>query len=191
MPLRDRQKRLQYHRKYNKHHYEANKDKRKWQVRQRRQKIKAWWREYKATMVCTDCGFEGKNNIWAMEHDHINPSNKSRVVSRMVSEGRSIDSIKKEIAKCEPVCANCHRKREHIRMMERGDNTSDRSREPAALSDQIRRRNARKRNKRDKLKEEYAGKRRPGPAPQPLPSIKQADVAKRYEEYDAAQEKVD
>lgn len=191
MPIKDRQKRLKYHQQYNKHHYEANKDKRKWQVRERRNKIKKWWREYKAGLVCVDCGFEGKDNIWAIEHDHIDPTNKKRVISRMVSEGRSIKSILEECAKCEVVCSNCHRKREHERMLEKQTNTSERSRHPSALSDQIRRRNSRKRVKRQKLKEEYVGKRRPGPAPKPLPSIKQEDVAKRYEEYDAAQEKVD
>lgn len=184
VPIKDRQKRLKYHKQYNAHHYAANKDKRRWQVRERRLKIKAWWREYKEGLVCVDCGFEGKDNPWALEHDHLNPEDKSRVISRMVSEGRSIKSILEEVAKCEPVCSNCHRKREYLRHGEGLLNTDGRSRQPSALKDQMRRRNSRKRVKREKIKEEYKGKRRPGPDPDPLPSLDHDSVVKRYKEHD-------
>lgn len=183
MPYKDRDKRLAYHRQYNGPHYDKNKDKRKWQVRERRLKIKAWWKEYKEGLVCVDCGFEGKDNVWAIEHDHLEPKEKRRVISRMVSEGCSIKSILEECAKCEVVCSNCHRRREHDRYHE-GKLTHDRSRNPEALVDAIRRRNSNKRKKREKLIDEYTDRLPPGPDPQPLPSLKRSEVIKRYTDYD-------
>jgi hypothetical protein len=184
MPIKDRAKRLAYHRNYNGTHYANNHDKRKNQVRKRRQKIKKWWREYKATLVCVDCGFKGSDNIWAMEFDHLVPSEKSRTVSRMVGEGVSIATIQAEIAKCEPVCSNCHRKREHTRWTDGKPNNKDRSMKPSAISGHLRRRNAEKRLKRQKVVDEYAklGRLPPGPKPKPLRSHKPSDIAARQAE---------
>ena len=58
---------------------------------------------------CVDCG-----NTFppcAMDFDHR--GNKLDSVSRLVSNGFSINKIMEEIAKCDLVCANCHRIRTH------------------------------------------------------------------------------
>ena len=119
-----------------------------------------------------------------MEFDHLNPEEKSRTISRMVGEGVSIATIQAEIAKCEPVCSNCHRKREHARWTDGKPNNKDRSMKPSAISDHLRRRNAEKRLKRQKVEDEYAklGRRPPGPKPEPLRSHKPSDIAARQAE---------
>lgn len=55
---------------------------------------------------CTDCGETFHPD--AMEFDHVR-GEKWRNISRLTSA--SVDTIRKEIAKCDLVCANCHRVR--------------------------------------------------------------------------------
>ena len=53
---------------------------------------------------CVDCG---NTDIRVLEFDHQH--SKKYLVSRMVSSGYSLKTIKNEIEKCEVVCANCHK----------------------------------------------------------------------------------
>ena len=60
------------------------------------------------SVPCADCG-----NTYppvCMDFDHVK-GKKHRPLSRMVHY--SIERIDEEIAKCEVVCANCHRIRSH------------------------------------------------------------------------------
>ncbi len=61
---------------------------------------------------CADCG--GRFASCAMDFDHIKGS-KSYTISQMVQRGYNMEIILKEVAKCEIVCANCHRVRTYIR----------------------------------------------------------------------------
>ena len=58
---------------------------------------------------CTDCG--RSFDPVAMDFDHLDGSTKLMAVSYMVYKGHSLESILKEIEKCELVCAVCHRLR--------------------------------------------------------------------------------
>jgi hypothetical protein len=49
-----------------------------------------------------------------LDFDHL--KDKKYNISRMIHDGFSWAAIKKEIAKCEVVCANCHRVRTHNRL---------------------------------------------------------------------------
>jgi hypothetical protein len=53
---------------------------------------------------CVDCGF---SDVRALEFDHIS-GDKVAGVMEMVWQGRSLESIKAEIAKCVVRCKNCH-----------------------------------------------------------------------------------
>jgi len=66
-------------------------------------------REAKDNQPCTDCG--ERHPYWAMDFDHLDPSAKCFDIS---SIGRSTPTEKRlraELAKCELVCALCHRYR--------------------------------------------------------------------------------
>lgn len=55
---------------------------------------------------CVDCG---ESDILVLEFDHLPGFEKTMEVSKML--GYSPDKILAEIAKCQVVCANCHRRR--------------------------------------------------------------------------------
>ena len=57
---------------------------------------------------CADCGAS-----WppcAMDFDHVTGI-KNQAITRLVSNGCSLDTIEAEIEKCDLVCACCHRMR--------------------------------------------------------------------------------
>lgn len=62
---------------------------------------------------CTDCG--QKFPPVAMDFDHVRGA-KAKSVATMVSAGYKLDLILEEIAKCDLVCACCHRVRTSSRM---------------------------------------------------------------------------
>jgi formate-dependent nitrite reductase cytochrome c552 subunit len=59
------------------------------------------------SVPCADCG--GTFPQCAMDFDHRDPATKVRAVTRMIMG--SIDRMLAEAAKCDIVCANCHRLR--------------------------------------------------------------------------------
>ena len=61
---------------------------------------------------CGDCGLRFPSYV--MQFDHRNPSDKKYTVTRMIGRaGRA--KILEEAAKCDIVCANCHRERTFLR----------------------------------------------------------------------------
>lgn len=60
---------------------------------------------------CVDCGYN--DHAVALDFDHLPGTEKSYTVSKMTS--RRWETVAAEIAKCEVVCANCHRVRTHSR----------------------------------------------------------------------------
>lgn len=58
---------------------------------------------------CMDCG--EPHPPWAMDFDHRDPALKKFNVAEMTSKGLSDKHILAEIAKCDVVCALCHRYR--------------------------------------------------------------------------------
>lgn len=65
----------------------------------------------KATIPCKDCG--QKFPPVCMDFDHLR--DKFKQVSTLVYSGVDWEVIADEIAKCEIVCANCHRIRTQLR----------------------------------------------------------------------------
>lgn len=66
--------------------------------------------EYLRDQACVDCG---EDDLRVLEFDHLR--DKTMEVSVLVARGHSWERILEEIAKCEVVCANCHRRRTHDR----------------------------------------------------------------------------
>ena len=60
---------------------------------------------------CLDCGVKYPSCV--MEFDHVRGT-KSATVGRMMSRDQGLKAIMAEIAKCDLVCANCHRIRTYL-----------------------------------------------------------------------------
>jgi hypothetical protein len=78
----------------------------------RRLDMQDWNNQIKLTRGCADCG-------WAewprgLDWDHVRGV-KAGGVATLIANGRPLSEIEEEMAKCEVVCANCHR----IRTVER------------------------------------------------------------------------
>ena len=80
--------------------------------RTNRRKNMILFHEYKESKGCFDCG--GAFPHYVLEFDHKPEFEKSGVVYRvLVSEG--VEKAWEEIAKCDVVCANCHKIRTYNR----------------------------------------------------------------------------
>lgn len=95
-----------YARKY----YQLNSEKVKSKVRKSSKKYyernKLYVNVYKSTHGCKYC-FE--SDSCCLDFHHISPELKTENISMLIVNS-SIENVKKEIEKCEVVCANCHRK---------------------------------------------------------------------------------
>lgn len=83
--------------------YRKNKERQITRQGVRRKELVVWVRSLKA--ICGRCGFD---NPVALQFHHTDPSTKDITVAQAITNGWSRERLKKEIAKCEVVCANCH-----------------------------------------------------------------------------------
>lgn len=65
-----------------------------------------WLEDYKRDKKCIKCGF---NHPAALDFHHRNPADKKYLVPYLASHNFSKEKILEEIAKCDILCANCHR----------------------------------------------------------------------------------
>ena len=73
---------------------------------QRRSRLREWLNDYKRAVVCEPCGFA---DYRALEFHHREKAVKDFNVADMIRSYLSVRAIRAEIAKCEVLCANCHR----------------------------------------------------------------------------------
>jgi len=71
----------------------------------RTSRAKAYVDNYKMNTGCDRCGYA--DHPVALQMNHLDPSTKTNSVSILVKKG-VMETIKKELAKCEVLCANCH-----------------------------------------------------------------------------------
>jgi len=102
MSYKDPEKQRQYQTDY----YQKNKVKFRKRLRKRRIITRKWIEEYKKNSACKECG---ENHVAVLDFHHYK-GDKDRTISDMVKSCFDIEKIKKEIAKCQVLCANCHRK---------------------------------------------------------------------------------
>ncbi len=75
--------------------------------RARRGRLRQWVFTHKARSEgCIYCGEEDSR---CLEFHHSDPESKDHTVGQMISDGYQLRKIRREIAKCEIVCRNCHR----------------------------------------------------------------------------------
>jgi hypothetical protein len=117
-PFKDPERRKEYHRKYHKETWYPNhKLDRIERSKQKRRELVEWYREYKKTLRCADCG---QDHPATLEFHHLDPTKKDALVSRLIATTSSLRRLQEEMAKCVVLCANCHRIR-HWNERERGD----------------------------------------------------------------------
>ena len=90
---------------YLKDHYKKNKKYYADKAEKARKANAQWWKEYKSTLECKECG----ENHPACLQFHHKDKNKEDTVSNLVYRG-SKEKLFKEISKCDVLCANCHAK---------------------------------------------------------------------------------
>lgn len=71
----------------------------------RKKIICKWFEEFKKNLRCVNCG---NNDFRVLEFHHKN-DDKEFNVSDAVTHGAGKEKILKEVKKCDPLCANCHR----------------------------------------------------------------------------------
>lgn len=77
-------------------------------VKKRINNLKKMGVEYKGGK-CIKCGYN--KSVWALEYHHRNPKEKDFAIGSKPSIGW--EKLKKELDKCDLVCANCHREIHH------------------------------------------------------------------------------
>jgi hypothetical protein len=89
--------------------YHSHKDHAKKMIKYRRAKLRAWFSEYKKTVFCVRCG---EDDTVCLDFHHRSPRNGKRelTMATFIRRGFSKKKILDHIAKCDVVCANCHRK---------------------------------------------------------------------------------
>ena len=99
---------------YRKEHYNNNKEKYKEKARIRNEKIRKdlrkYVKEYKEKHPCVNCGIT--KPIIILDFDHVKGEKKG-TIANMVGTACSLETLKKEIEKCDVRCSNCHRIRHY------------------------------------------------------------------------------
>lgn len=97
---------------YSSRHYNKNKEEYYARNKMKILALKAYVESTKWNKPCVDC-----NCIYppyVMDYDHL--GDKLYSISDMTKRGATTKKIDQEIAKCELVCANCHRARTYDRI---------------------------------------------------------------------------
>ena len=89
------------------------------QVKQRQVDLLDFVRSIKEGESCVDC--DRKFNPWQMDYDHRPDEVKEFNIGAAHLNGVARERILAEIAKCDLVCACCHRDRTHYRRLEEAD----------------------------------------------------------------------
>lgn len=95
-------------RAYRREWYARNAERAKAKTVQRKKELIRWFREYKSSLACIRCG---ENHPACLDFHHRNPGEKEIMLSRVIADRAwSKERILEEVAKCDVLCANCHRK---------------------------------------------------------------------------------
>lgn len=78
-----------------------------------RQKVHRLMLEYLENKVCIDCG---ESDPVVLDFDHVDPNEKFKGISRMLSGHYAWETILTEIRKCEVRCSNCHRRKTYFQL---------------------------------------------------------------------------
>ena len=80
--------------------------------RNHRRRLRGLLARFKTRKGCADCGYN--KHPAALDFDHRDPKTKAIAIANLVACSPSMDRLRKELSKCDVVCANCHRIRTHV-----------------------------------------------------------------------------
>ncbi len=108
MPARTQEQRTAHARYQRETWYPKNKAQHQTLIRQRVAALIDWLHRYKAMQVCKDCG---EHDPACLDFHHRDPSDKEGNLANLIRRrGFGKMRLLREIAKCDVLCANCHRK---------------------------------------------------------------------------------
>jgi hypothetical protein len=112
MPYKDKKSpaAIENNRKHSKAYYHKNKAAQLVRNATKKKGIKEYISMYKEYRGCMDCG--QKYPSYVLDLDHRDPNEKKFTPSRL-AKNNSWQQMMDELAKCDVVCANCHRIRTH------------------------------------------------------------------------------
>lgn len=84
----------------------SNKEKRREYNRRYKEKSISWFREYKSQNPCRICG---ESEPSCIDFHHVDPKTKEHDITKLAYT-MCTKKLRIELAKCIPLCANCHRK---------------------------------------------------------------------------------
>jgi hypothetical protein len=116
MPRKDPDARREYQREYQRQWYRKHRElhmERVTQVNRRAREVAKNYVDQLKRQPCADCG--GNFPPFMMDFDHVR-GDKLVDVSRLRSGRPARARLEAELAKCEVVCANCHRRRTQMRL---------------------------------------------------------------------------
>lgn len=96
--------------KHSKKYYQLNKEHHQNVIKQNRSKRKDDCLKLLHEFKANGCTFCNEKEMCCIDCHHVNSEDKLYSISQMVYENPSINKFVKELSKCIPVCANCHRK---------------------------------------------------------------------------------
>lgn len=105
MPYKWKDKKKQYQKDYHAKWYSENRETQRARQNKRKLEIRQWFADYKAKLKCNRCP---ENHPGCLDFHHVD--GKDMNLSVLVARGSSKKRILAEIAMCEVLCANCHRK---------------------------------------------------------------------------------
>ena len=107
--------RLEYHckechKRYMREHYLKNTKYYKEKAVRRKKELTAWLQQYKSSLKCSQC----PESCWVcLDFHHKDPNEKECSLANALNRCWSPQRMMAEIAKCEVLCSNCHRKLHH------------------------------------------------------------------------------
>lgn len=93
-------------REHHRRHYIENKEAWKASVQRCKSSRRDRFNEWKATLVCSQCG---ENSTCCLDFHHLDPSLKEIGIARALDHW-AWSRLMAEVDKCVVLCANCHRK---------------------------------------------------------------------------------
>lgn len=121
MPWKDKSKYKseayrEYMRSYQRDWHQRHKAERVAKVRERKVKLKEFYKQLKENLECSQCG---ENHPAALHFHHLDPQQKDFNLATAMEHAYGIQRIKREIGKCIVLCANCHAKYHYDRSIDR------------------------------------------------------------------------